>query len=204
MDAMEKIDPRQALKELYAPPARDVTEVVVPPLRFLMIDGDGGPNSVAYREAVESLFSLAYGVKFAVKRQLSVDFRVMPLECLWWAEDHSVFLTGDRGAWRWTAMIMQPEPVTAELVEQVREQVATKKTLPALERVRFDTLEEGRAAQILYVGSYADEGPTIQRLHQFIAERGGSLTGKHHEIYLNDPSRTAPETLKTILRQPFA
>lgn len=200
---MEKIDPRQSLKELYAPSAKDVTEVVVPPLRFLMIDGDGGPDNAAYREAVESLFALAYGVKFAVKRQASVDFRVMPLECLWWADDYSVFLTGDRESWRWTAMIMQPEPVTAELVEQVREQVAAKKKLPALDQVRFETFEEGRAAQILYVGPYADEGPTIQRLHQFIADRGGALTGKHHEIYLNDPSRTAPEKLKTILRQPF-
>lgn len=200
---MERIDPRQTLKHLYGPRGKDITEVVVPPLRFLMVDGQGAPESAAYREAVESLFPLAYAIKFALKRQGTVDLRVMPLECLWWADDYTVFLTGDRDAWHWTAMIMQPEPVTADLVEAVRAEVAAKKNPPALDRVRFETFDEGRTAQVLHVGPYRDEGPVIQRLHRYIEERGGKLTGKHHEIYLSDPNRTAPERLKTILRQPF-
>ena len=100
-------------------------------------------------------------------------------------------------------MIMQPDYIVADLVETARAQVARKKNLPALPRLCLETLHEGRAAQIMHLGPYAAEAPTIERLHQFIAAQGGQRTGKHHEIYLNDPGRTAPEKLKTVIRQPF-
>lgn len=200
---MAKLDLRKTWKHLYAPSSRDVSEVVVPPMRFLMIYGQGAPGGAAYQEAVASLYAVAYGLKFAAKRQASVDFAVMPLEALWWADDLTAFTAGDRDSWRWTAMIMQPEPVTDDLVAQVIDDVAAKKRLDALRRLRFDLFDEGRAAQILYVGPYSEEGPTIARIHRFVAERGGRLTGRHHEIYLGDPNRTVPEKLKTILRQPF-
>lgn len=197
-----KIDFRRELSELYAP-AREPSLVTVPELAFLMVDGHGDPNAASgYREAVEALYAVAYAAKFAVKRSGGIDFGVMPLEGLWWASDMSKFTSEDRSGWSWTAMIMQPPPVTTEIVELACRQAASKKSLPALELLRFELFNEGLAAQILHRGAYADEAPTIARLHQFIAEQGCALAGKHHEIYLNDPARTAPERLKTVIRQP--
>jgi hypothetical protein len=203
---METLDLRKTLKELYAPSAKAFSLVEVPPLRFIMIDGTGDPNSAqAYQQALEALYPVAYGLKFALKKAGVADWSVMPLEGLWWAEDMSVFATGsDRDAWQWTMMIAQPEVVTAEHVEQVAADVRRKKNLPALERLRLGTYTEGPSAQILYLGPYSGEGPTILRLHAWIADQGYVLRGKHHEIYLGDPRRTAPEKLKTVIRQPVA
>jgi hypothetical protein len=200
-----KIDFKRELRELYAPGRKPVL-VDVPGMAFVMIDGHGDPNTAdSYRQAIEALYSVSYTVKFAVKRgPAAIDFRVMPLEGLWWAEDPTVFSTGDKSEWNWTAMIMQPEPVTAELVAEARHQAAAKKSLPALDLMRYERFAEGTAAQVMYVGPYKDEGPTIAALHAFIAEQGGTLTGKHHEIYLGDPRRSAPEKLKTVIRQPLA
>jgi len=204
LKAMNKIDFKKELKHLYNPSAKAAVVVDVPPLNFLMIDGQGDPNTaVAYKEAVEALFSLSYALKFMVKKELGVDYAVMPLEGLWWVEDMSRFSLNDKSAWQWTAMIMQPEYIVADLVEVARTQLARKKKLPALPRLRLETLHEGQAAQILHLGPYAAEAPTIEKLHQFITAQSGQRLGKHHEIYLNDPNRTAPEKLKTVIRQPF-
>jgi hypothetical protein len=202
---MSKIDFKKELNHFYNPSAKAVMVVDVPPLNFLMIDGRGDPNTAtAYKEAVEALFSLSYALKFMIKKELGIDYAVMPLEGLWWVEDMSRFSLDDKSAWQWTAMIMQPEYIVADLVEAARAQVAGKKKLPALSRLRLETFHEGQAAQIMHLGPYAAEAPTIQKLHDFIAGQGGQRTGKHHEIYLSDPSRTAPEKLKTVIRQPFA
>lgn len=202
---MSKIDFKKELNHLYNPSAKAVMVVDVPPLNFLMIDGRGDPNTAtAYKEAVEALFSLSYTLKFMVKKELGVDYAVMPLEGLWWVEDMSQFSLGDKSAWQWTAMIMQPEYIVADLVEAARAQVARKKGLPALSRLRLETFHEGQAAQIMHLGPYTAEAPTIEKLHQFISTQGGQCVGKHHEIYLGDPSRTAPENLQTVIRQPFA
>lgn len=199
-----KIDFKRELSELYAP-AREPSLVSVPELAFLMVDGHGDPNtSAAYSAAVETLFSVAYAARFAVKRSGGTDFAVMPLEGLWWAADMSRFKLEDKSDWSWTALIMQPEPVTAKIVELARQKAAAKKSLPALELLRFARFTEGLAAQVMYRGAYADEGPAIARLHEFIAEQGYAPAGKHHEIYLSDPGRTAPEKLKTVIRQPVA
>ena len=199
-----KIDYQRELHELYAP-GRDPVIVEVPEFSFLMIDGHGDPNTAAeYREAIEALYAVAYTVKFTHKLADGIDFTVMPLEGLWWAADPSAFMTGDKSSWSWTMMIMQPDPVSAAVVEQACAKAAAKKPLPAIERLRFERFAEGRAAQLMYVGPYAEEGPTIARLHAFIAEQGYALAGKHHEIYLGDPRRTAPETLRTVVRQPVA
>jgi len=184
--------------------------VQVPPLQFLMVDGRGHPNtSPAYREAIEALYAVAYGLKFGLKKAGVADWPVMPLEGLWWAEDKGAFAEGtDRSAWQWTMMIAQPDLVTVEQVEQARTEACRRRSsegsggLPALDPTRLETYTEGLSAQILYLGAYADEGPTIARLHAWIAEQGYVPHGKHHEIYLGDPRRTAPERLKTILRQP--
>jgi len=200
---MSKIDFKKVLKHLYRPSAREVSVVEVPPMNFLMIDGAGDPNvSPAYQQAVEALFSLSYALKFRVKRSKGVDYVVMPLEGLWWTDDPAQFSMSNKAIWKWTAMIMQPEFVTAEMVTEALDELRKKKALPALEKVRFETYREGLAVQIMHIGPYAAEEPTIARLHSFIRENGYELNGKHHEIYLSDPRRTAPEKLKTILRQP--
>jgi hypothetical protein len=170
-----------------------------------MVDGQGDPNtSQSFQEAVEALYSLSYTLKFTLKKSpRAIDYGVMPLEGLWWADNPEVFHTADKSTWKWTAMILQPEFIAQAEVDAAFKEVRKKKNPAALDRVRFETLTEGPSAQILYVGSFADEGPTIQRIHDFIHKAGKQLRGKHHEIYLNDPRRTAPEKLKTILRQPM-
>jgi hypothetical protein len=200
---MSKIDLRKELKHLYNPSAREVLVVKVPPISFLLIDGAGDPNiSPQYQQAVEALFSLSYALKFTIKKSNGLDYAVMPLEGLWWAQDPSQFSMSHKDIWEWTAMIRQPEQVTSELVAQARAEVAKKKGLPALERVRFETYDEGLSAQLMHLGPYAAEEPTIARLHNFIRENGYEPNGKHHEIYLNDLRKTAAERLKTVLRQP--
>jgi hypothetical protein len=200
-----KIDLRKELKHLYNASSKQIAVVDVPDMNFLMIDGQGDPNtSVAYRDAVESLFAVSYTLKFMVKKgEQAVDYAVMPLEGLWWVDDMTGFSMNDKQAWKWTSMIMQPEYVTEELLQEALGQVRKKKDLPALSGMRFESFHEGQAAQILYFGPYADEGPIIEGIHHFIAEQGHRLRGRHHEIYLSDPRRTAPAKLKTVIRQPF-
>ncbi|MBI1758691.1 MAG: GyrI-like domain-containing protein [Actinobacteria bacterium] len=199
-----KVDHRKALKPLYSATARPAL-VDVPPLQYLMVDGHGDPNTAPeYGEAVQALYAVAYSVKFAGRRGGGQDFAVMPLEGLWWVPDMSMFSVADRSAWNWTMMIMQSDGVTPQLVEQAHVAAASKAPAAALERLRLDRVNEGRAAQVLHVGPYATEGPTIERLHAFIAEQGLRLVGKHHEIYLGDPRRTVPERLRTVIRQPVA
>ena len=198
---MTKLDYKKDLKHLYFPPQGKFTVVDVPPMNFLMIDGHGDPNhSLQYQQAVEALYSMAYSVKFALKPQ-GVEYSVPPLEGLWWMEDMREFSPLVKDRWDWTMMIMQPAPVTAEVVEKAAAEARRKKGLPVLDGLRFGAYEEGTAAQTLYLGAYADEGPTIARMHAFIAEQGYALRGKHHEIYLGDPRRAAPEKLKTVIRQ---
>jgi hypothetical protein len=202
---MEKQDLKKSLKFLYSPSAKAPEIVDVPPLNFLMVDGQGNPNTAhSYADALQALYSLSYTLKFMLKKGPSaIDYTVMPLEGLWWVPDMADFLTATKDEWYWTAMIMQPEWITAEHVEEARQQAARKNGVASLDLARFESFHECRAAQILYFGPYSGEGPTIARLHAYITEQGGRLRGKHHEIYLGDPRRTAPEKLKTIIRQPF-
>ena len=202
---MAKVDFKRELRELYSA-TRKATLVEVPELAFAMVDGHGDPNEAPeYVEAVQALYSVAYTARFALKRAPGgLDYGVMPLEGLWWAQDMSAFTTGDKSSWDWTMMIMQPAQVTPEVFEEARAGASRKKRLPAIERLHLEPFTEGRAAQVLHVGPYAAEGPVIQDLHQFIADHGCEPVGKHHEIYLNDPSRTAPEKLRTIIRQPVS
>lgn len=201
---MKKIDVKKQLPALYRVSSKAVVEVEVPPLRYLMIDGAGDPNtSAAYARAVEALFSVSYTAKFAVKRGAAgVDYAVMPLEGLWWADDWSVFTSGDRAAWRWTMMILQPDFVPEDVVRRAIDDVVRKKGLAAAAQLRLEELHEGRCAQILHVGPFSAEGPTIRRVHAFIDERSAPR-GKHHEIYLSDVRRADPARWKTILRQPM-
>lgn len=202
---MTKPDLKRAYQELYNPSAKTISVVTVPPLNFLMLDGAGDPNTAqAYSDAVQALYTLAYTLKFHLKKNGGAEYVVMPLEGLWWADDMTQFTTLKKEDWRWTMMLLQPDFITPALVQEAKHIAHKKKPLAALAEVRFETFEEGLAAQILYVGAYADEGPTIQRLHAHIHESGHELRGKHHEIYLGDPRKTAPAKLKTVIRQPMA
>ncbi|MGZ8689016.1 MAG: GyrI-like domain-containing protein [Aeromicrobium sp.] len=198
-----KVDFKRELRVLYSAGPEPVL-VEVPELAYLVFDGHGDPNTSAeYAAAVQALYQVAYTAKFAIKRaEGGIDYGVMPLEGLWWVPDMSTFTTADKSAWDWTMMIMQPDQVTPDLLEQARVKAAAKNPLEAISRVRLERFGEGTAAQVMHTGPYATEGPTIQRLHAFIDEQGYERTGKHHEIYLSDPRRAAPEKLKTIVRQP--
>lgn len=200
---MAKLDYTKERKDLYAPSAGQITIVDVPEFAFLSIEGEGAPDSEAYHAAVEALYAVAYGVKFAVKKAADgIDYRVLPLEGLWsWGEGQESY-PGDRSLWRWTAMIRQPGFVTQAIVDAAKTAAAKKKSLPALPLMRFSVLEEGRCVQLLHIGPYAAEHDAILRMRQFIVEHGLRWRGPHHEIYLSDPGRTAPEKLRTVLREP--
>jgi hypothetical protein len=203
---LPKVDFKKELKNLYQPSTKVVEMVDVPRMNFVMIDGAGDPNKAQeYQEAIEALYSLSYALKFMIRKEREIDYGVMPLEGLWWTDDMSLFTTGNKDIWKWTAMIMQPENVTQALFDLAQKQVEKKKELPALPKARFQSFQEGLSAQIMYTGPFSGEAPTLKRVHEFIHDRGYTFDGvqqKHHEIYLNDFRKTAPEKLKTILRQP--
>ncbi len=194
-------------KPLYAPSARHPAIVEVPDLAFLMVDGRGDPgNSEAFENAMQALFSTAYTLKFSLKKtDPERDFKVAPVEGLWWGDDPKPTLADlqrDRDSWNWTLMIAVPDAVTADEVAAALEAAARKKDLPAAPLLRLERFEEGLAAQIMHLGPYSEEAPTIELLHEWVAGQGYELRGRHHEIYLGDPGRTAPERLKTVLRHP--
>ncbi len=201
---MAKIDLKKEYRHLYTPSARQVVEVDVPGFNFLMIDGVGDPNtSQKYAQAVEALFSVSYKIKFMIKKGVdAIDYAVMPLEGLWWADDMSAFASNDKSNWKWTMMIMQPAFVDQNIIDEAISEVQKKKNISAISELRFEAFTEGRCAQILHIGPFSEEGPTIQRVHSFIAEHS-AITGKHHEIYLSDIRRAAPEKWKTVIRQPM-
>ncbi|MGH1565229.1 GyrI-like domain-containing protein [Mumia sp. DW29H23] len=200
---MSSYDVKKDRRDLYAPKADEFALVDVPEMAFLMVDGHGDPNTAAsYREAVEALYTASYAVRAVAKSRLERVHTVAPLEGLWFADDMTVFLTRDKGAWDWTMMIAQPDWITAAIVEEAMV-AARRKQRPALDLVRFARYHEGRSVQILHRGSYDDEGPTLRRLHdEFLPAHGLEPTGPHHEIYLSDPRKTEPARLRTILRQP--
>jgi len=203
---MAKLDYLKQLKHLYSPSTKKVETVDVPQMNFLMIDGEGNPNtSQAFNDAVETLFSLSYTLKFMIKKgETGIDYGVLPLEALWWSDDPSAFVTGNKDVWKWTVMIMQPDFISEALLEKAIYEVQRKKKLSALPLMRFQAFKEGKAAQTMHIGPFTEEGPTIEKVHAFIESSGSRMVGKHHEIYLSDIRRTAPEKWKTIVRQPMA
>jgi len=201
---VQKIDLKKELKHLYQPSTKEVVQVEVPTFQFLMVDGEGDPNtSQEYAQAVEALFAVSYTAKFMVKKGAQgIDYAVMPLEGLWWADDMSVFIANDKSRWKWTMMIMQPHFVATEVIQAAISEVKRKKALPAVGKLRLEAFSEGNCAQVLHIGPFSEEGPTIERLHSFIDARTGR-DGKHHEIYLSDIRRADPAKWKTIIRHPI-
>jgi hypothetical protein len=203
------MDMKKELKDLYAPSSKQVSFVNVPPMPYIMMDGQGDPNTAeAYASAISALYTVAYAIRGISKANGQV-FTVMPLEGLWWWHDmdnraaNFVLSRQDKSDFLWTLMIVQPPHITQAIFEEAKK-AALQKKLPAIETVCFATYHEGDAAQILHVGSYDTEGENIQKLHDNIHAAGYQLSGKHHEIYLSDPRKVVPEKLKTIIRQPFS
>lgn len=201
---MTKVDLKRTISAYKAP--RDGFDVVeVPPLRYLMVDGRGDPNtSGEYADAVTALFAVAYRLKFLSRNELDRDYVVMPLEGLWWSDDMAAFTTSrDKSRWSWTMMILVPEWTEDAHVARARAAVTEKGGSAAVGSLRLEELAEGLCVQTLHVGPYDAEGPVLADMHErFIPERGLRMHGRHHEIYLADPRRSAPEKLRTILRQP--
>lgn len=194
---MAPYDIKRELKQLYAPKNRSWELVDVPEQRFIAVDGAGNPNSApAYARAVESLYAVAYGVKFASKRD-GRDFVVGPLEGLWWSADMAAFTARAKDTWEWRMMIAQPPWVTADMV-----MAAVEAKNPAAP-VRFETLAEGRCAQVLHIGSYDAETAIMGELHrEYLPAQGLEPRDLHHEVYLSDPRRTGADKLRTVIRQP--
>jgi len=202
--AAVKIDFKKTL-DSYAARLGEFRVVDVPPTQYLCVDGRGDPNTAQeYADAVAALYSIAYKLKFASKKELDRDYVVMPLEALWWADDMDAFAASrDKSQWQWTVMIMVPDWTTGDDFDAAVAKVATGEHSPSLDGVRLEILVEGTCVQTLHVGSYDDEAPVLARLHhEFIPGAGLRMTGKHHEIYLSDPRKVEASKLRTILRQP--
>jgi hypothetical protein len=199
-----KIDLKKEFKQFYNSSSKHPVFVTVPKQTIISIVGQGNPNtSIEFKHAVEALYPMAYKIKFACKK-LGKNYTVMPLEGLWWMDDMKNFTIKNKNLWKWKIFIVQPNFVTQKLFDEVFEEVKSKKEPRALSKLKFETINEGLCAQILYIGAYKDEGATIARLHAFIKENGHTFDGliqKHHEIYLSDMRKTKPEKLRTILRQ---
>lgn len=203
----KKVDFKKTLDSYQAKRA-EFRVLEIPETQYLMIDGEGDPNTAPeYVAALEALYPLAYKLKFASKKERGRDYVVPPLEGLWWADDMEVF-TGarDKSQWKWTMMVMVPEWLGESDFTAAVERVSGAKVPPRrLADVRYETLTEGLSVQTLHVGPYDAEGPLLQRMHdEFIPAQGLRMTGKHHEVYFGDPRRTAPDKLRTLLRQPVA
>lgn len=200
---MDKLDLRKKLKRFYS--AKTKPEIIdVPKGRFITITGRGVPGDEAYQIALSALYSVAYTAKFNSKRG-GRDFTVMGLESLWWWDEPGtdLYKTPPKEEWNWKSMIRQPDFVTEGMIEAAKEEVRSKNGLAEVDDVILETFDEGLSAQVMHVGPYSEERPTIERLHAFISENGYRMRGRHHEIYLSDPRRAAPERWRTIIRQPI-
>lgn len=198
----EPLDLKRQLRHLYKPDAKTPTLVDVPTTRFLMVDGVDDVQGPVFAASVQALMSLAYQVKFGAAKRLDLKYPVMPLEGLFWdAEEGALAPLEAARHMAWRLMVLLPDAVSREFVDEVRAKVAAKKDLPRLGDVRVQSFTEGASVQLLHIGPYAAEAPTVRRMRAFAAERGLEFAGAHHEIYLDDPGRAAQEKLKTVLRR---
>jgi hypothetical protein len=197
---VKKIDLRKELKQLYSPTAKEPELIKVPGFNFLMVDGEGAPESQEFQDAVQAVYSAAYTIKFMFKFDKKVDFPVMALEGLWWLKSGEPFQIGRREDWCWTLMILQPKFVMKSSLAKTIKKIKEKKQVAALDKLRLEPFTEGLSVQMLHIGPYSEEPATMEKMKAFTAERGFTACGKHHEIYMSDPRRVKPEKMKTILR----
>lgn len=204
----DKIDfVKQDKKLYYGSPEPEI--MAVPKMRYLMIDGEGAPEgNPRFQQAMGALFGVAYTIRFMGKKGPTPagyrEFKVAPVEGLWWMDDGTEFDQARPADWRWTLLIRMPEFVDTAVVSSVIADLVEKKKDTSYMQVRVEDLAEGRAVQLLHVGPYDAEGPNLDKMVAYTKGQGYAYTGKHHEIYLGDPRRTAPDKLKTLLRHPVA
>jgi hypothetical protein len=197
-----KLELRKTMKELYNPPKGEAVLVELPPLKYIMVDGDGEPGGESFQQAMTVLYNIAYTMKFRSKRLLKKDYDMMAPEGLWWMKGKIDMNKRDK--WLWTLMILVPDFVTPKMFSEAVAEVRAKKNPPGLERARLETLDEGTSVQIMHVGPYATEPKSIAKIDAYAEEHGYKMVGKHHEIYLGDPRRAAPSKLRTVIRHPVA
>jgi hypothetical protein len=204
---METLDLRKQLKYLYAPSAKKVEVVDVPRFNFIMADGSiepshGPGDSPLFKENMEALYNAAYTLKFMLKlrKENPVDFPVMALEGLWWAEDGR-FDINVKDNWSYRVMILQPDLITLDIFAEALAQMRKKKgDLPGYSRLHLESFTEGKCVQVMHIGPYAEEPATVARMEAFASENGFEMAGRHHKIYLGNPLRADPAKLRTILR----
>jgi hypothetical protein len=191
------------LKELYLPSTKDFVFIDVPEMQFVMIDGKGSPDGEQYSHAMRWLFSAIYPIKRIAKERLGRDFVEPPLEALWWADDMNDLIAGHKGKLQWRLMIVTADWVSNEMFDHAVGATA-ERLGEAPTSLRLERFGEGRCVQILHVGDYSSEAAVVaQRLHnEFLPQHDLLPNGHHHEIYLSDPNRVAPERMRTVLRQP--
>lgn len=201
---MEKTDFKKLFKAFYSPKPGKPEIVTMPPMQFLTVSGQGDPNTEqSFQDAIAALYGTVYGLKFTRKKEgIGPDFSVGALEGIWWTKTGKIFEKGQPADWLWTIMIWLPDYIAADDVEKQLEVLKTKKSNPALDKVKLGKMKEGQSVQIMHIGPYDTEQPDVDFMHQYAKEHGYVPSGKHHEIYLGDPRRTAPEKLRTILRHP--
>ncbi len=201
-----KLDFRKEQPALYGGKAGAITTVDVPGMKYLMVDGTGDPNTAhEYKDAIETLYAVSYGVKMPFKKKHPAkDYIVPPLEGLWYMDDMSLFSMENKPDWKWTMMIRVPDYVPDDDVAKAIGDVRRKKNPASIDKVRLDHLDEGTCVQALHVGPYDAEPPLIKKMHEWIKDNGHKERGKHHEVYISDVRKIAPEKLKTVLRQPFS
>jgi len=202
----QKLDFKKEYKSLFSPSAKEPEIVEVPAFKYIMIDGRGDPNTAKdFQDKIQVLYGLSYTFKFMLKLDKTdpFDFTVPPLSGLWCADDITAFAEGRKHEWKWTLMILMPDRVTREVFEEGKRKLEEKKNPAFLELANFEIYEEGLSAQIMHMGPYAEEGPTIAKLRDFFHGKGYTFNGRHHEIYLSDPRKCKPGKMRTILRQPI-
>lgn len=209
---MAKVDYKKQYKDIYFPSAKEPMIIDVPEMQFVMVDGVGAPEGEQYQDAVQALYGITFTIKMWPKKGKTpagyFEYVIPPLEGLWWMNNPDGtqmegFMQEAREKWQWTSMIRQPEFVTAELFAEALAEIKEKKPNPKLDEARFETFIEGLCVQIMHIGPYSEEGPTIERMHQYAHDQGYRLRDKHHEVYLGDPRKTDPKKLKTVLRHPI-
>jgi hypothetical protein len=196
-----KLDYKIAFPELYYA-SSDVEPITVPTMNFFMVDGKGNPNSPEFQDVMSLLYGVSYTLKMGLKKKGGKEYVVPPLEGLWYMYNMAEWSMDTKEKWEYTMMIRVPDFITQQQVKDAMQTFKDKKNPPGFERLYYKTYIEGLSVQILHIGPYDAEPPTIQKMHRYAKENGYVLDGKHHEIYLGDPRRTAPEKLKTVLRQP--
>jgi hypothetical protein len=196
---------RKRLIELYLPPDNEFVMVDVPEMKFVMIDGEGSPENEAHAIALKWLFAAVYPIRRIARQRMGKNFVEPPLEGLWWTDDMADFVAGNKDKLKWRMMIPGPDWADGETVFQEAVKEAAQRLGEPPGTLRLDTYAEGKSVQIMHTGPYNEHAARaiLTRLHgEFLVSRNLAPNGPHHEIYLTDPERTAPENMKTVLRQP--